>query len=225
MRAMVLAAGRGERLSPLTDTCPKPLMRVGEVTLLERILRELEAAGFSQIVINVSWLAEQIEQAARERKGSAELIISDERDLRLETGGGICKALPHFEQQPFAVVNADVLSDYSGKQLAQRIAAWSAADLAHLVLVPNPAHHPAGDFGLQGGRLTNQPAYTFSGISVLHPALFHGCQPGDVFPLAPLLRAAADADAVSAELHAGYWNDVGTVSRLEAARAWATAGA
>jgi len=217
---MVLAAGRGSRLSPLTDVCPKPLMQVGSLTLLERIVSGLEAAGFTHIVVNVSWLAEQVIETLRDRVGVAKIVISDERDQRLETGGGICKALPHLGSGAFAVVNADVLSDYSCSRLATRVAQWQPEDWAHLVLVPNPPHHPGGDFGLQQGRLTDKPTYTFAGISVLSADLFAGCRPGDVFALAPLLRAAAAQQRVGAELHTGYWNDVGTRERLEAARAW-----
>ncbi len=219
---MVLAAGRGERLSPLTDACPKPLMDVGGWTLLERILAGLESAGFTQIVVNVSWLGEQIVEALAQRRGAAEVIVSDERALRLETGGGICKALPHLGSQPFAVVNADVLSDFRWEQLVPRIAEWPDQHCAHLVLVPNPPHNPRGDFGLEDGKLTNQPRYTFAGISVLTPELFSGFRPGDVFPLAPLLREAAEQRRVTAELHHGYWNDVGTRQRLDAARLWAS---
>lgn len=218
---MVLAAGRGARLSPLTDDCPKPLMEVGGWTLLERILTGLESAGFTQIVVNVSWLGEQIVEALSRRQGGAEVIVSDERTVRLETGGGICNALPYLGSEPFAVVNADVLSDFRWEQLAQRIAEWPDSQRAHLVLVPNPPHHPGGDFGLQNGMLTNQARYTFAGISILTPELFSGCRPGDVFPLAPLLREAAEGQSVTAELHQGYWNDVGTRQRLDAARAWA----
>lgn len=221
MKAMVLAAGRGARLSPLTDVCPKPLMEVGGQTLLERILCGLEAAGFTRIVVNVSWLGEQIIEVLRQRTSVAEIVISDERDERLETGGGICKALPHLGSGAFAVVNADVLSDYSWPRLAARIAQWSSDELAHLVLVPNPPHNPGGDFGFHQGRLLSEPAYTFAGISVLSAGLFAGQRPGEVFALAPLLRDAVRQQRASAELHTGYWNDVGTRDRLEAARAWA----
>lgn len=220
MRAMVLAAGRGSRLAPLTDVCPKPLLQVGSCTLLERALQGLEVAGFEQIVVNHSWLGGQIVQALEGRPG-AQLQLSNEEEQRLETGGGICQALPHLGEGPFAVLNADVLSDYPLQRLAEKIRHWPAGQLAHLVLVPNPEHNPQGDFSVVSGRLQNRPQATFSGLSVLHPALFEGSEAGAVFPLAPLLRRAAERGLASAELYSGYWNDVGTPERLQAARDWA----
>ena len=220
MRAMVLAAGRGSRLAPLTDECPKPLLEVGGITLLERTLRGLETAGFERIVLNVSWLGEQIRSAVRARPaGGAEVVISDEGELRLETGGGIYRALSLLGRRPFAVVNSDVLTDFPMARLADQIERWPATRLAHCVLVPNPPHNAGGDFSCDpDGHLHNEPRLTFSGLSVLHPLLFDSWVHGNVYPLAPLLRGAADEGRASAEVWHGYWNDVGTRKRLMEAR-------
>lgn len=220
MRAMVLAAGRGSRLRPLTDVTPKPLVDIGGETLLERAVRGLEAAGFDQIVVNVSWLGDQVVEAVRTRQGSSRMVISDERSGLLDTGGGVRHALAAFSGQPFALVNADVLTSFSATRLAERIRNWRNGELAHLVLVPNPPHNPQGDFALQQGRLQIGGELTYSGLSVLHPALFEGAPSDPAFPLAPLLRKAASRQSASGELHQGYWNDVGTLDRLEAARNW-----
>lgn len=220
MKAMVLAAGRGSRLAPLTDSCPKPLVEVGGMSLLERVISGLEQAGFTQVVVNVSWLADQVVDALRQRESAAEVLISDERAGRLETGGGVYNALPLLGARPFALVNADVLSDFPAARLAQMIQSWSGQQAAHLVLVPNPPHNTGGDFGLAEGLLTTEPAYTFAGVSVLSAALFDAAPAEPAFPLAPLLRTAAARQQVTAELYRGYWNDVGTHERLRAARAW-----
>lgn len=223
MKAMVLAAGRGARLAPLTNDCPKPLLEVGRKTLLDRVLDQLEQAGFQDIVINVSWLGEQIQKHLQQRSGRASVMISDESHERLETGGGICTALPYLGNQPFAVVNADVLTDFSLSRLAQAISRWDNATLAHLVLVPNPPHNPGGDFSTSQGLLTDGGNWTFSGLSVLSPELFDGYQPHTVFPLAGLLRNAMAQGRARAEVHQGYWNDVGTPERLQLAREWISA--
>jgi MurNAc alpha-1-phosphate uridylyltransferase len=218
MNIMVLAAGRGSRLAPLTDTCPKPLLDVGGCSLLQRVLLQAQAAGFTAAVINLSWLGEQIRQAVAHWQLDLPVQFSPEMGGRLETGGGIRQALPLLGDSVFAVVNADVLTDFALSRLLQRAQQWPAGDLAHLVLVPNPKHHQQGDFGLVDGRVQNRPEYTFAGISLLHPQLFASSPKEGVFPLAPLLRAAIDAGRVSGELHRGYWNDVGTPQRLDAAR-------
>lgn len=220
MRAMVLAAGRGSRLRPLTDVTPKPLVEVGGITLLERAIRRLEAAGFDHIVVNVSWLGEQVMAALKQRQGKARIALSDERSGLLDTGGGVHRVLAQFGDTPFALVNADVLTDYPAAALAARIQHWREGDRAHLVLVPNPAHNTRGDFALADSRLCSGGDLTYSGVSVLHPGLFAGVPDEPVFPLAPLLRAAATANRASGEVHRGYWNDVGTPERLVAAREW-----
>lgn len=218
MRIMVLAAGRGSRLAPLTDVCPKPLLDVGGCSLLQRVLLQAQAADFSAAVINVSWLGEQIRQAVADWPLRMPVEFSLELEQRLETGGGIRQALPMLGDGLFAVVNADVLTDFALQRLIQSAGNWKQGDLAHLVLVPNPAHHPQGDFGLTDGRVSNQRDYTFAGMSVLHPSLFANAPKEKAFALAPLLREAIDAGRVSGELHTGYWNDVGTPQRLDAAR-------
>ncbi|WP_083561839.1 N-acetylmuramate alpha-1-phosphate uridylyltransferase MurU [Oceanococcus atlanticus] len=220
MNAMVLAAGRGERLRPLTDHCPKPLVEVGGQTLIEHTLDKLAAAGVEHCVINLNWLGEQIRTHLNAVwRWPMRVTFSEEQGERLETGGGIFKMLDPLGPGPFIVANADVYSDFDLQRLAERARHWSENDAAHLVLVDNPAHHPDGDFGLdRASRLVDQaPRLTFSGLSLLDPGLFEGCQPGR-FALAPLLRAAMQSGRISGEHHTGLWTDVGTLERLEQLR-------
>ena len=212
MIAMILAAGRGERLRPITDSSPKALVEVAGRSLLERHLDRLCASGVDTVVINLGWRGDDI--LARVGSGAdygLTVIYSPEGDDVLETGGGIHRALPLLGDAPFLVVNADVLTEMV---FPQRID--DDAD-AHLVLVPKPAHRELGDFDLVGGRVQTSPApaYTFSGVALYRPVFFADCSPGR-FPLAPLLRAAADAGRVSGELYEGRWEDVGTPQRLAA---------
>ncbi len=216
MKAMILAAGRGERLRPLTDTVPKPLLEVGGESLILRHLRALAAAGVDEAVVNVSWLGGQIRQALGDRCAGVSLRWSVEPEVPLETGGGILRALEVLGEAPFLLLNADVLTDYGLGRLAAR--GLVADDLCHLVLVPNPPHHAEGDFALAGERLAEAgPRLTYSGMALIDPRLFAGCTPGR-FPLAPLLRQAIAAGRAGGECYAGYWNDVGTAERLAAAR-------
>lgn len=211
MKAMILAAGRGERMRPLTDHTPKPLLRVGGKTLIEHLIEALAAAGFRDLVINHAHLGAQIEAHLGEgARYGVHIAWSREPEGALETGGGIFQALPLLDDGPFLVVNADIWTDYPFARLARR-----ADGLAHLVLVDNPAHHPGGDFVLTGGRVQVQggPRLTFSGIGVYHRDLFRGCAPGR-FPLAPLLRTAMDRGEVSGEHYTGRWHDIGTAERL-----------
>ena len=213
MKAMILAAGRGDRMRPLTDATPKPLLRIGGQMLLERQVHALAKAGIRQLVINHAHLGEQIVKALGD--GSAygvEIAYSPEPETALETGGGIFNALPLLGTEPFLVVNADIWTDYPFAGLPAGI-----DGLAHLAMVANPAHHPGGDFSLSGGQLAQRgPAMlTFGGIGVYRPELFAGCTPG-AFPLAPLLRTAMDAGQVSGEQYTGRWFDVGTPERLDA---------
>lgn len=215
MKAMILAAGRGERMRPLTDVDPKPLLKVGGKALIEYHLERLAATGFHDIVINTAWLGEHI--SARVGDGSrwgVRIVYSHEGWPALETGGGIFKALPLLGDQPFLVVNGDVWTDWRMAGPALPLP-WRAETLAHLVLVPNPAHHPRGDFGLQENRITVAAArtFTFSGLGFYHPRLFAGCVAG-AFKLAPLLFAAARAGQVTGELYQGRWYDIGTPERL-----------
>ena len=217
MKAMILAAGRGERFRPLTDTLPKPLIAVRGELLIERHLRRLSAAGLREVVINLGWLGQSIEQRLGDgtRYGLA-IAYSHEGWPCLETGGGVCRALPQLGAAPFLLLNADVWTDYPLPQLMQRAAALPEHDLAHMVLVPNPPHHPRGDCTLAGGRVVPACAetHTFSGLSVLRPELF-GDADGGAFPLWPLLREAAIRGQVSGEVYEGRWSDVGTPQRLE----------
>jgi MurNAc alpha-1-phosphate uridylyltransferase len=211
---MILAAGRGERMRPLTLDRPKPLLEVGGRALIEHHLAGLAAAGFAEVVINLSWLGTQIRDHLGDgsRLGLA-IRYSDEGPEPLETGGGIRRALPMLGPGPFLVVNGDIWTDYPYARLRDRLA---AADRAHLVLVPNPAHYSQGDFVLRDGRMIEEDGaerVTFSGIGVYRAELFAGHDDGR-FRLAPLLRGAARAGAVSAELYAGEWQDIGTPERL-----------
>jgi MurNAc alpha-1-phosphate uridylyltransferase len=210
---MILAAGRGERMRPLTLTRPKPLLEVGGRALIEHHVTALAAGGFRSIVINLSWLGAQIRAhlADGARFGVA-IEYSEEGSEPLETGGGIRRALPMLAPGPFVVVNGDVWTDYAYGALRDRLA---PGDLAHVVLVSNPDHHPGGDFGLRGGRMIEPPdeRLTFSGVGVYRPELFAD-QPDGVFRLAPLLRSAARDRRVSAELYPGAWYDIGTPERL-----------
>jgi MurNAc alpha-1-phosphate uridylyltransferase len=216
MKAMILAAGRGERMRPLTLARPKPLLDVGGRALIEHHLHELAGAGFTEVVINLSWLGEQI--AAKLGDGSrygVALRYSEEGPEPLETGGGIFRALPLLGAAPFLVLNGDVWTTYPYARLRHRL---QPADLAHVVLVPNPEHNLKGDFVLRDGRMVEGEEgarYTFSGIGVYRPELFAGCADG-IFKLAPLLRKAASAGRVSAELFTGDWLDIGTPERLAA---------
>ena len=212
MMAMILAAGRGERMRPLTDHLPKPLLKAGGKTLIEHRIESLAAAGFRDLVINHAHLGAQIEAylGSGERYG-VRITWSREPDGALETGGGIFQALPRLEGDGFLVVNADIWTDYPFARLAKPI-----TGLAHLVLVDNPSEHPLGDFVLRDTRVLSEgaPRLTFSGIGVYHRDLFRGCQPGH-FPLAPLLRTAMEKGLVSGELYSGAWRDIGTPERLD----------
>ncbi len=213
MKAMLLAAGRGERMRPLTDTTPKPLLRIGGQTMIERHIRALARAGITELVINHAHLGAQLVAAMGNGHAyGVNIDWSAEAGSALDTGGGIFNALPLLGNAPFLVVNADIWTDFPFATLPVEIDA-----LAHLVMVDNPAHNDDGDFSLSAGYLSQRgPAMlTFSGIGVYRPALFAGCSPG-AFPLAPLLRRAMDAKQVSGEYYRGKWFDIGTPERLEA---------
>jgi len=210
---MILAAGRGERLRPLTDTLPKPLLPVRGRPLLEHHFAALARAGVSEVVINLGWLGERIRQHVGDgARFGVSVAYSEEGYPPLETGGGIHRALSLLGPEPFWLVNGDVFCDYVFEHRA-----LAPGALAHLVLVPNPAHHPGGDFALAEGYVADagQPRLTYAGLAILHPALFAGCEPGR-FALAPLLRASAARRQVTGELYTGEWSDVGTPERLAA---------
>jgi MurNAc alpha-1-phosphate uridylyltransferase len=212
MNVMILAAGRGERLRPLTETTPKPLIEAGGETLLGRHLARLAGAGFRRAVINVSHLAPRIAERFGDAAHGVDIAWSREPEP-LETAGGIAQARKLLGEAPFLLVNADIWCDFEFARLRDF---QLQARLAHLVLVPNPPWHPAGDFTLERGRVGNAPAprYTYAGISVLSPRLVDGIAAGAKAQLAPLWRAAAERGEVSGELYEGYWNDVGTLDRL-----------
>ncbi len=219
MKAMILAAGRGERLRPLTDRVPKALIEAGGRALLDRHLDRLEAAGVREVVINAAHLAEHIQAHLRAHPRAAlDIALSIETEA-LETAGGIANARPHLGAAPFLLLNADVYCEVNLELLQRR---ELADGLAHLVLVPNPTHRPAGDFSLTQGRVGNAaaPRYTYAGIAVLSPQLVAGVGSGEKAPLAPLLRDAAAHGRVSGEHYPGPWFDVGTPERLAALEAY-----
>lgn len=215
MKVMILAAGHGKRMLPLTETTPKPLLKVAGHSLIEWQLVKLARAGFSDVVINLHHLGEQIPAAlgTGERWG-VHIAYSRETEL-LETAGGIIKALPLLGDEPFVIVNGDVWTDYDFSRLRS---ALRPEVLAHLVLVLNAEHHPEGDFHLAADGLLDvngKPRLTYSGISVLHPKLFAGL-PAQRLALAPVLREAMAQQLVSGELFSGDWQDIGSPQRLEA---------
>ncbi|AZL66637.1 MULTISPECIES: N-acetylmuramate alpha-1-phosphate uridylyltransferase MurU [Pseudomonas] len=212
MKAMILAAGKGERMRPLTLHTPKPLVPAAGKPLIEYHLEALARAGFTEVVINHAWLGQQIEDHLGDGSRFGLRLRYSPEGEPLETGGGIFKALPLLGDAPFVLVNGDIWTDYDFSALQAPL-----QGLAHLVLVDNPGHHGRGDFRLLGELVTDGDdapgTLTFSGISVLDPALFDACQPG-AFKLAPLLRKAMAAGQVSGEHYRGHWVDVGTVERL-----------
>ncbi len=211
MKVMILAAGRGERMGSLTDSCPKPLLKVAGKPLIEHHILALKAQGFSEFVINVAYLGQQIIDALGSgQRWGVDIVYSDEGSDALETGGGIYNALPLLGDGHFMVVNADVWMNYPFASLRNEV-----AKNVHLVLVPNPQHHLSGDFALSAGVLLNDGAekYTYSGIGVYHPSLFNECCAGK-FPLAPIIRHAIQKGQATAELHDKTWIDVGTPERL-----------
>lgn len=214
---MILAAGRGERMRPLTDSCPKPLLRVGGKALIEWHLERLARTGFRQIVINHAHLGSMLEQAlGNGSRWGLSIAWSREADA-LETAGGIAQALALLGSDPFLVVNGDIWCDFDFGRARTIAAQMLAGDLdAWCVLVDNPPQHPRGDFGIDSGRLLAEASrrFTFSGIGVYRPTLFGQLIRGQPAPLAPLLREAITRGAAGAERHAGRWVDVGTPQRL-----------
>ena len=222
MMAMILAAGRGERMRPLTDHTPKPLLEVGGKPLIVWHIEGLVKAGITELVINHAHLGAQLEKALGDGSRFGAQIQYSPETSALETAGGIVYALPLLGDRPFAVVNGDIFCDYDFARLPERAATLQAnGDAAHLVLVNNPEHHPNGDFCLHDGRVINSAlstqhsALTFSGIGLYHPAMFGHIARGSVAPLAPLLRAQIALGHVSGEHHPGIWIDVGTPQRLQ----------
>lgn len=213
MRAMILAAGYGKRMRPLTDRTPKPLLRAGGRRLIDWHIENLRRAGIREIVINTGWLGEQIEQALGDGADAGVRIRYSREGTPLETAGGIRRALPLLGNEPFVVINADIWTDHDPARLPRAL-----EGMAHLVLVENPGHNADGDFHLGAdGRVCEdgEPRHTFSGIGVYRPELFADLPDGEEAPLGPLLRHAMAEGAVSGELHRGRWLDIGTPERLE----------
>lgn len=212
MKAMILAAGRGERMRPLTDTLPKPLLKVAGKMLIEYHLEKLKSAGISEVVINHAWLGEKIEQSLGDGSRYGLSIHYSAENEALETAGGIINALPILgKDEVFVVINGDIFCDYDISTLPT-----SLSGLAHLLLVNNPLHHPEGDFSLtKSGAVeqTGENKLTFSGIGVYHPDLFKGYAKGKL-ALAPVLRKAMEQHQVSGESYQGIWHDIGTPERL-----------
>jgi MurNAc alpha-1-phosphate uridylyltransferase len=220
---MILAAGRGERMRPLTDHTPKPLLQVGGKPLIVWHIERLRAAGFTHIVINHAHLGQQIEDALGNGAALGVSIEYSREGVALETAGGIATALPLIDSEVFTVVNGDIYCEFDFSRLAEPLARLAAGhDQAHLVLVDNPPHNLKGDFVLDAGRVVTSPLtahcspLTFSGIGVYHRALFARTPAGEKAPLAPLLRRAINAGRASGEHYSGRWEDVGTPARLKA---------
>jgi nucleotidyltransferase family protein len=225
MKAMILAAGRGERMRPLTNNCPKPLLQVGKEPLIGWHLRRLKQAGITEIVINHAWLGEKIEEKLGDGyQYGVKISYSPERNGGLETAGGIATALPLLGDEPFLVVNGDILTDIDFQtafQISDMLIQQKKS--AYLWLVPNPPHNPNGDFVLDSdGRIypdnkAKGETLTFSGMGVYQPTLFKNTPAHQIAKLAPLLRIAMNNNSVIGEKHNGLWLDVGTVERLETA--------
>lgn len=217
MKAMLLAAGKGTRMLPLTEHTPKPLLKAGGISLIEHQINKLAAAGYTELVINHAWLGQQIEHALGDGTNYGVRIAWSREDEPLETAGGIIQALPLLGPNPFVVVNADIWTDFPFAAL--RTALHGDA-LAHLVLVANPEHHRKGDFRLMpSGKLAlpaqdDSPTHTYSGIAVYHPALFAGVSERK-YPLLPLLKKAICTQQATGEVFHGQWLDVGTPERLQ----------
>jgi MurNAc alpha-1-phosphate uridylyltransferase len=218
MKAMILAAGRGERMRPLSDRTPKSLLVVGGKPLIVWHIEKLAAAGFAEIVINHAHLGAMIEGAVGTGARFGVRIAYSREVKALETAGGIAQALPLLGNAPFAAVNADVFSDFDYARLVRAIEQLDPDQrVAHLVLVANPEHHVQGDFALHGERVVlDGERYTFSGIAAYHPAMFGAIPRGAEARLAPLIRDEIVMRRVSGEHHAGLWRDIGTPERLAA---------
>lgn len=226
MKAMLLAAGRGERMRPLTDLKPKPLLEAGGKPLIVWLIEKLVYAGINELVINTAYLGSQIVAELGDGKCFGSSIQYSHEGHALDTAGGISYALPMLGDKPFAVVTSDIFCDYDFSRLPELAKALEVSrDMAHLVLVDNPPHHPDGDFILRDGRLTNvndaiptlvhlSSTLTYSGIGIYRPSLFHHIPCGSIEPLARLLRQQIACGKVSGEHHPGLWMDIGTPQRL-----------
>ena len=212
MKAMILAAGRGERLRPLTDRVPKPLLPIGGKPIIQYTIEALAKSGFTDLIINLAYLGAKIESTlGNGSQFGVNIEYSREGDTGLETAGGIIHALGLLGSEPFLVVNGDIATDFVFSELH-----LADSKLAHVVLVPNPSHHIDGDFTLADGTVSycGDQFYTYSGIGIFRPKIFEPCNQRR-YPLAPLLRLAMDQRAVSGQLYRGYWMDIGSIERLE----------
>ncbi len=217
MKAMILAAGRGERLRPLTDKTPKPLIKVGDRSLIEYHITNLTKAGIQDIIINTAWLAEKIHQQLGNGSDYGVTIQYSDEGEALETAGGIINALPLLGDEPFIVINGDIWCDFDLSTWDFSVLSEAEAKFqAHIILVNNPEHNIDGDFALQGTLLKNtgEIMYTYSGIGIYSPAFFAEQKPG-ASPLAPIIRNKCEHDLISGQLHQGRWTDVGTIKRLQ----------
>jgi len=212
MKAMILAAGRGERLRPLTDTIPKPLIKVAGMSLIEYHLDNLADAGFKEVIINTAWHAEKIHEQLEDGKKYGVRIQYSDEGTALETAGGIIRALPLLGDEPFLVVNGDIWCNFDFTELP----VLDNDKEAHLILVDNPDHNENGDFALQDGLIQNSGdiMHTYSGIGIYRADFFTG-QPGGALPLAPILRKKCEQGLVSGQFYDGLWTDVGTIERLQ----------
>lgn len=215
MKAMILAAGRGERMRPLTDHTPKPLLKVGGKALIVWHIERLAAAGFTELIINHAYLGQQIEDALGDGTQRGVHIQYSPESTALETAGGIAKALPLLANTPFLVVNGDVFTEIDFAPLRTALV---KPNLAHLVMVDNPPQHPQGDFALSNGQVlaVGEQKLTFSGIGVYSPELFRDLVRGEPAKLAPLLKQAMTQNLVSGQHYSGLWHDIGTPERLSA---------
>lgn len=215
MKAMILAAGRGERLRPHTDTTPKPLLKAGKYRLIEYIIHALVKAGITDIIINAAHLADQFPATLGDgQQYGANITYSFEQEGGLETAGGIINALPLLGDEPFLIVNGDIWTDYDYQKLAQK--SLLADCMCHLVMIANPAHNPLGDFAISSGLIEKEGLhkYTYSGMGIYHPALFADLSVQRL-ALKPILLKAIANEQISGELYQGEWSDIGTIERLE----------
>lgn len=216
MKAMILAAGEGRRMRPLTESVPKPLLPVGGVPLIVWHINRLREAGFTELVVNVSYLGDQIIEALGDGERYGVKIVFSREMHPLETAGGIAQALPLLGDEPFLLVNSDVWTEYPLRDLRRKM---PQDEGAHLILVNNPDHHPAGDFALDGRNLISRDKtlvrYTYSGISIIQPQMIRAYpRKRECFPLLEVLQWAIEREQVSGELYGGSWLDVGTPERL-----------
>jgi len=216
MRAMILAAGRGERLRPLTDSTPKPLIAIAGTPLIEYHLRNLAGAGVKDIIINTAWLAEKIHQQLGDGSAYGVTIRYSDEGTALETAGGIINALPLLGDDPFLVVNGDIYCEFDFSAIIAAQGCLADDKQAHLVMVKNPDHNQAGDFVIEDGLIKNtgDNMYTFSGIGIYRPAFFSEQKPGTL-PLAPIIRKKSEQSLVSGEVYDGLWTDAGTIERIQ----------